>query len=344
MKEEAFTMTRSEAEYCNMICRLAAPAAKGSDAGRKLDGLFLRLQAELTKPAVTLISLTAEEKNQTVLAVMIYELLIREKYDVLKEHFNIEQVQLTHDQISEAAVRIRQFASEKDVDTEALQKKIRYRKKIPVRKLYIADLHFFHDSQNHRMDMRGFSDYEEMNAHMIRQWNDHVTRKDEVYILGDFAISWVQAAESVLRQLNGRKFLIQGNHDKFLEDKKFDRSLFEWIRPYAEIQDAGRKVILSHYPVFCYNGQYRLTPEGQPIAYMLYGHVHNTHDERLVNEFIRITKGTMVTSRRQPQEHPIPCNMINCFCMFSDYIPLTLDDWIRVDEKRREKVFSDYDR
>ena len=112
-------MTRSEAEYCNMICRLAAPAAKGSDAGRKLDGLFLRLQAELTKPAVTLISLTAEEKNQTVLAVMIYELLIREKYDVLKEHFNIEQVQLTHDQISEAAVRIRQFASEKDVDTEA---------------------------------------------------------------------------------------------------------------------------------------------------------------------------------------------------------------------------------
>ena len=77
---------------------------------------------------------------------------------------------------------------------------------------------------------------------------------------------------------------------------------------------------------------------------MLYGHVHNTHDERLVNEFIRITKGTMVTSRRQPQEHPIPCNMINCFCMFSDYIPLTLDDWIRVDEKRREKVFSDYDR
>ena len=65
MKEEAFTMTRSEAEYCNMICRLAAPAAKGSDAGRKLDGLFLRLQAELTKPAVTLISLTAEEKIST---------------------------------------------------------------------------------------------------------------------------------------------------------------------------------------------------------------------------------------------------------------------------------------
>lgn len=338
MKEEAFTMTQFEAEYCSMVCGLAAEAAVGSDAGRKLEGLYLRLQAELTKPAAALISLTAEEKNQTVSAFMIYELLIREKYDVLKEHFNIDQINPSRDQISEEAARIGQFMLEKDVDKEALQKKIRYRKKIPVRKLYIADLHFFHDSLNHRMDMRGFSGYEEMNAHMIRQWNDHVTRKDEVYILGDFAISRAQAAESVLRQLNGRKFLIQGNHDKFLEDKKFDRSLFEWIRPYAEIQDAGRKVILSHYPVFCYNGQYRLNPEGQPMAYMLYGHVHNTHDERLVNEFIRITKKTMVTSRRQPQEHPIPCNMINCFCMFSDYIPLTLDDWIRVDEKRRENM------
>ena len=26
--------------------------------------------------------------------------------------------------------------------------------------------------------------------------------------------------------------------------------------------------------------------------------------------------------------------MINCFCMFSDYIPLTLDEWIRADRKR----------
>ena len=41
----------------------------------------------------------------------------------------------------------------------------------------------FHDSLNRRMDMLGFSGYEEMNAHMIRQWNEHVTKKDEVYIL-----------------------------------------------------------------------------------------------------------------------------------------------------------------
>ena len=81
-----------------------------------------------------------------------------------------------------------------------------------------------------------------------------------------------------------------------------------------------------------------MTPEGTPLTYMLYGHVHNTHDERLVNEFIRITRSTMVKSARQTEEHPIACNMINCFCMLSDYIPLTLDDWIRIDAGRRAKL------
>jgi len=122
------------------------------------------------------------------------------------------------------------------------------------------------------------------------------------------------------------------------EAAKIDRSLFQWIKPYAEIMDSKRRVILSHYPIFCYKGQYRTTPEGYPLTYMLYGHVHDTHDEKLVNEFIRITRSTVVTSRNKPEGHPIPCNMINCFCMFSDYIPVTLDDWIRIDAGRRAKL------
>jgi hypothetical protein len=60
--------------------------------------------------------------------------------------------------------------------------------------------------------------------------------------------------------------------------------------------------------------------------------------EKLVNEFIRITRSTVVTSRNKPEGHPIPCNMINCFCMFSDYIPVMLDDWIRIDAGRRAKL------
>lgn len=338
MNEEAVFLSRAEAEFCYMISTLTAKATMGTDLGKKTEVLILRLQAELHKPADLMVSLSADEKNTVSLAIMLYELVIRGKNKVLEERFHLAGISMSPDEVKNRSEEICRYVNETKLDISALQKKIRYRKKIPVRKLYISDLHFYHDNMNHCMDMRGFSGYEEMNAYMIRQWNDHVTRKDEIYILGDFAISRGKAANEILWQLNGKKYLIEGNHDRFLEDKAFDRSLFEWIRPYAEIMDAKRRLILSHYPVFCYKGQYRTTSDGAPTTYMLYGHVHNTHDEQLVNEFIRITRDTTVTSRYKPEGHPIPCNMINCFCMFSDYIPLTLDEWIRLDEQRRENI------
>ena len=71
---------------------------------------------------------------------------------------------------------------------------------------------------------------------------------------------------------------------------------------------------------------------------MLYGHVHNTHDETLINRFIMETRVTLAKSKHADQPKPIPCNMINCFCMFSNYQPMTLDEWIEIDRTRREKL------
>lgn len=206
------------------------------------------------------------------------------------------------------------------------------------RKLYISDLHFYHGNLNHQMDMRGFEDDIQMNAYMLRQWQEHVHEQDEVYVLGDFCMRQGEMTNEILRQLPGKKYLIIGNHDHYLEDKAFDSALFQWIKPYAEVKDRHRRVILSHYPVFCYNGQYRVNPDGTPKTYMLYGHVHNTYDEVLVNAFVRQTRAAKRMSRYSVEPQPIPCNMINCFCMFSDYIPLTLDEWIAADEKRRKEI------
>ncbi len=132
--------------------------------------------------------------------------------------------------------------------------------------------------------------------------------------------------------------MIIGNHDRYLKDKKFDQSLFQWIMPYMELNDNKRKIILSHYPIFCYDGQYRVNDQGEPKSYMLYGHVHNTYDEILVNHFQNITRAQKRQVYHSEEERPIPCNMINCFCMFSDYTPLTLDEWIAVDANRRERM------
>ena len=200
---------------------------------------------------------------------------------------------------------------------------------------YISDLHFYHDNLNERMDCRGFESGEAMNEYMISQWNSRVRLNDEVVILGDFCMSSKgEDANAVLARLNGRKYLVIGNHDKYLKSKDFDHSHFQWITPYKEMKDHKRKVILSHYPILCYNGQYRVDEKGEPKTYMLYGHVHDTQDERLIEQFQEITRKTMVTDA-QGNERSIPCNMINCFCKFSDYEPLTLDEWIVCDKRRR---------
>ena len=201
---------------------------------------------------------------------------------------------------------------------------------------YIADLHFFHTGLNTKMDERGFESVEAMNEYMISRWNGKVRRNDEVVVLGDFSLGKGEETNEILKRLNGTKFLIVGNHDnRFLDDRKFDEKLFRWIRPYWEVKDNKRKVILSHYPIFCYNGQYRTDKEGKAGTYMLYGHVHNTFDEKLLNRFIKITRESSVKLTNEEEPRNIPCQMINCFCMFSDYTPLTLDEWIKTDEKRR---------
>ncbi len=202
---------------------------------------------------------------------------------------------------------------------------------------YIADTHFFHAALNHHMDRRGFESAEQMNAYMIEKWNKKVRKKDEVVIIGD--LSWGSAEEtnSLLEQLCGKLYLIQGNHDRFLKNKAVNTSRFVWIKPYAELSDNNRKVVLCHYPIMCYNGQYRLSAKGFPKTYMLYGHVHDTQDQKLIEQFQEITRQTLITDV-QGNKRPIPCNMINCFCMYSGYEPWSLDEWIQYYEKKdREK-------
>lgn len=205
---------------------------------------------------------------------------------------------------------------------------------------YIADPHFFHGNLNTKMNYRGFADVDEMNGYMLQKWNAKIRKNDEVVILGD--LSWGKAEETneLLGKLNGRLYLIQGNHDRFLKNKDYNASRFVWIKPYEELQDNKRKVILCHYPIMCYNGQYRLDRNGNPKVYMLYGHVHDTYDQRVTWQFQEITRSSI---RENPdgERRAIPSNMINCFCMYSDYIPLTLDEWILCDRKRRGTLCAD---
>ena len=115
-------------------------------------------------------------------------------------------------------------------------------------------------------------------------------------------------------------------------------SWFEWVRDYAEIHDNMRKIVLMHYPVFCYNGQFRRGADGTPLTYMLHGHIHKSEDQVLVDRFSTETRAMMRKSAHQETAQPVPCQMINCFCMYSDYTPLTLEEWVECDQRRRDKA------
>ena len=199
---------------------------------------------------------------------------------------------------------------------------------------YISDNHFFHDGII-LMDKRKFADAESMNEAMIESWNSRVHKNDEVVILGDLSIGNAEQTTEVVKRLKGKKYLIVGNHDRFAKDKHFDRSLFQFVGEYHEMNDNGRKVILCHYPILCYNGQYRLDKEGNPKVYMLHGHIHNTQDVDILEQAKETARQTRRLTRGNHEPVSPPVNIINCFCVFSDYVPLTLDEWI-VKEKNGE--------
>lgn len=77
---------------------------------------------------------------------------------------------------------------------------------------------------------RGFANVNAMNDYMLKQWNSKVRNRDEVVILGD--LSWGKSEETnqLLQKLNGRLYLIQGNHDHYVKDPNFDSSRFEWLK------------------------------------------------------------------------------------------------------------------
>lgn len=172
------------------------------------------------------------------------------------------------------------------------------------KKFYIADMHLGHKNVL-RFDGRPFPNTEYMTEVMVNRWNACVTAEDTVYILGD--MFWLGEKESVeiMRRLNGHKILVKGNHDRVHGRLRFQ---FDEIVDYKEINDGGRLVIMSHFPMPFYKNQYY-------GSIMLYGHVHNSSEWKLIEQFknVQWSKG-------------IPCRMINVGCMMDcmDYTPRTL--------------------
>ena len=195
---------------------------------------------------------------------------------------------------------------------------------------YISDLHFFDEDVRLHMDKRPFATMEEMNEYMIRQWNDTVEKGDEIIVLGDmFSHKDCRSYDlnRVLHKLKGRMCLIIGNHDAdWIKKPGVDLGRFAWVAEQKTIKDKGRGVLLNHYPILFFGKNHVRDKDGNLTTYMLHGHIHDSPEAKLLYKFQKEAAETSFVTARGAEE-PMVCNCINCFCGYSDYRPLTLDEW-----------------
>lgn len=139
---------------------------------------------------------------------------------------------------------------------------------------FYSDPHFGHRNMAIR---RGFKDEEEMNKHIVKQWNSIVSKKDVTYILGD--ITMEKATQYYwLNELNGIKKVILGNHD----EPQHVPELLKYVNNVAAMKYLKHKqygnIILSHAPIHPCELEYRFNIN-------IHGHVHENTlpDKRYIN-------------------------------------------------------------
>lgn len=184
-------------------------------------------------------------------------------------------------------------------------------------KYYISDTHFGHEKiikYDAANGARSFKSIKEHDDLIIENWNRVVTKQDEVYILGDFSWLYARETEDIIRKLNGAKFLVKGNHDRWIKDGAC-KKLFQGIYDYKMIQDEDKNVVLSHYPIMFYQNQHR-------NSILLYGHVHCTREEDLFQQ--------TVANVREQTDIPMNCYNVGAMMKHMNYTPRTIKEILEV--------------
>lgn len=153
----------------------------------------------------------------------------------------------------------------------------------------ISDLHLNH-SKILRHCHRPFNSLRQMNSDLVKRWNSVVGEYDTVYHLGDFSIRG--SPQRWIRQLNGRKIFIRGNHD----------SIFLRAKQHSILSYGGHRFYLVHDP--------RDAP-GSWAGWIIHGHTHN-----------KVPRYPFINGDQRT---------INVSCECTGYTPISLDSLTSLD-------------
>ncbi len=139
------------------------------------------------------------------------------------------------------------------------------------RLFFTSDTHFGHAHIIKFCD-RPFKDVQQMDEVLINNWNSVVGEDDIVFHLGDFCLGGAMEWNRILDRLNGRIYLVLGNHDhRNLRQSLVQR--FEEVHQQMLITVGKQKIYLNHFPFLCYDGSYN-------GAWQLFGHVHTSQNTK----------------------------------------------------------------
>ena len=137
---------------------------------------------------------------------------------------------------------------------------------------FTSDTHFGHANVI-KFDNRPFTNIDEHDQGLIKNWNSVVGKGDVVYHLGDVMShkrnEWFDnRLDEVLGALHGTLILILGNHDltnpPIMKHKRWSK-----VCHYQEITYLGQKIVLFHYRMVVWNRSHH-------GSWALHGHSHGS--------------------------------------------------------------------
>lgn len=148
---------------------------------------------------------------------------------------------------------------------------------------FYSDPHFGH-KRICELAYRPFASAEEMNAELVRRYQESVRSSDLVLWCGDCFFTSFEESKKILSSLPGRKALVIGNHDR--SAARMAAMGFEIVVSELQLRVGDHPVRVSHYPY-----QYASRPEDEkryvkrmpqpkPGEALIHGH---THSKKRVN-------------------------------------------------------------
>jgi calcineurin-like phosphoesterase family protein len=137
----------------------------------------------------------------------------------------------------------------------------------------ISDTHFFHKNIGRYCDRP--DGWQEM---IIDNWNRLIQPEEVVFHVGDLALGRMENIEGLAPLLNGRLYLMRGNHDR-RNNGFYQRLGFTLVSdPYRMDHPLGLNLIFSHRPI---------VPLELGLL-NLHGHIHNNPAPELGAQYVNL--------------------------------------------------------